>query len=190
MPQSPSCERCTAALLFIDISGFTPLSARLGALGASAQLKTTQISPLHIYTHPTAHVFPPFAKTVGIERLSRILNDYFSSQIALVSNHGGDIIKFAGDALMAMWEENMADTRPLACLRAAQCALELQEKLGGSRTGELGRSSSETRMSVEVASDGTDNSQSEVLNIKISLGYGQVSAFHVSSSEGGANPYL
>ena len=135
-------------------------------------------------------MFPPFAKTVGIERLSRILNDYFSSQIALVSNHGGDIIKFAGDALMAMWEENMADTRPLACLRAAQCALELQEKLGGSRTGELGRSSSETRMSVEVASDGTDNSQSEVLNIKISLGYGQVSAFHVSSSEGGANPYL
>ena len=130
-------------------------------------------------------MFPPFAKTVGIERLSRILNDYFSSQIALVSNHGGDIIKFAGDALMAMWEENMADTRPLACLRAAQCALELQEQLGGSRTGELGRSSSETRMSVEVASDGT---HSEVLNIKISLGYGQVSAFHVSSSEGGANP--
>lgn len=74
-----------AAMLFIDISGFTPLSARLGALGA-----------------------------VGIEQLSRILNEYFSAQIALVTAHGGDIIKFAGDALMAMWEENLADTRPLS----------------------------------------------------------------------------
>ena len=69
----------TAALLFIDISGFTPLSARLGAQGS-----------------------------VGIERLSKILNAYFSEQIALVSQHGGDIIKFAGDALMALWRENLA----------------------------------------------------------------------------------
>ena len=89
--------------------------------------------------------------------LSRILNKYFSEQIAIVTKHGGDIIKFAGDALMAMWEENLvsskrstilketskltraifalytcrgkADARPLACLRAAQSALELQKLL-------------------------------------------------------------
>ena len=32
---------------------------------------------------------------------------------------------------MAMWKENLADKRPLSCLRAAQCALELKEKLNG-----------------------------------------------------------
>ena len=82
------------SLLFIDISGFTPLSARLSEQGS-----------------------------VGIENLSNVLNEYFAAQIALLTDHGGDIIKFAGDALIVMWEENRADTRPLSCLRAAQCAM-------------------------------------------------------------------
>ncbi len=125
-------ECIVAAMLFIDISGFTPLSARLGARGA-----------------------------VGIEQLSSVLNKYFGEQIALVTEHGGDVIKFAGDALMAMWEENMADTRPLSCLRAAQCAMELQEKLN--------------RYAIHVGTDAEDS----VLSIKISLGYGRVTAFHV-----------
>ena len=46
LPTSASFERLVSALLFIDISGFTPLSARLGALGA-----------------------------IGIEQLSRVLNE-------------------------------------------------------------------------------------------------------------------
>ena len=86
VPSEPTFDRFTAAMLFIDISGFTPLSARLGRKGA-----------------------------VGIEMLSRVLNDYFSEQIALVTAHGGDIIKFAGDALMAMWEENLGDSVSLGC---------------------------------------------------------------------------
>ena len=62
---------------------------------------------------------------------------------------------------MAMWEENLADTRPLACLRAAQCGLELQEKLNAYE-----------------ASEGC------LLNIKISLGYGRLTAFHVGGVKG------
>ena len=119
--------------MFIDISGFTPLSARLGAEGA-----------------------------VGIERLSQILNKYFSLQIALINAHGGDVIKFAGDALMAMWQENLADNRPLSCLRAAQCALQLQEKLN--------------KYTTEVGGNGGSGTE---LCIKISIGYGSVTGFHV-----------
>ena len=62
---------------------------------------------------------------------------------------------------MAMWEENLADTRPLSCLRAAQCAMELQQKLD----------------KYDVAAG--SSSKAEVLSIKISLGYGRVTAFHV-----------
>ena len=36
---------------------------------------------------------------------------YFAEQIAIVTSHGGDILKFAGDALMAMWQENLGDAR-------------------------------------------------------------------------------
>ena len=62
---------------------------------------------------------------------------------------------------MAMWCENLADTRPLSCLRAAQCAMELQEKLDKYKIGNTSRASS------------------SVLSIKISLGYGRTTAFHV-----------
>ena len=99
--------------------------------------------------------------------LSRILNEYFAAQIALVTQHGGDVIKFAGDALMAIWEENLADTRPLSCLRASQCALELQQKLGGFRTADS------TRQTLMAGGTGS------ILSIKISIGYGHLNAFHV-----------
>ena len=61
---------------------------------------------------------------------------------------------------MAMWEENLADTRPLSCLRAAQCALALQEKLN------------------------QYDAQGSTLSIKISLGYGKLVAFHVGGVRG------
>ena len=128
---SATYDRFKCAILFIDISGFTPLSARLGSKGS-----------------------------VGIEELSRVLNEYFSAQIALVNAHGGDILKFAGDALMAMWEENRSDARQLACLRATQCALELQDKLNPYHVLDC------------------------VLSIKMALGYGRANAFHVGGVDG------
>ena len=61
---------------------------------------------------------------------------------------------------MAMWEENLADARPLSCLRAAQCAMELQGKLD------------------QYEAHGS------TLSIKISLGYGKLVAFHVGGIRG------
>ena len=101
---------------------------------------------------------------------------YFTAQIALVTSHGGDVIKFAGDALMAMWVENLADKRPLSCLRAAQCAMHLQEKLGKYKTRRAQSTLRAERASTLIAGGDGDGS---VLSIKISLGYGRVTAFHV-----------
>src|SRR5262249_22216236 len=53
------------------------------------------------------------------------LNDYFGQLIALIIAHGGDVLKLAGDSLVALWA---ASDEPLssATLRAAQCGLSLQ----------------------------------------------------------------
>lgn len=94
---APLAERFQAAVLFADITGFTPLTERLGQRGL-----------------------------VGAEELSHILKDYFGPLTHLIHEHGGDVVKFAGDALLAVWQ---ADDLSEAIMRAAQCALEIQAKL-------------------------------------------------------------
>ena len=71
---SPASEELPAAILFADISGFTPLTERLAERG------------------PT-----------GVETLARILNEYFGQLIDIIHEYGGDIVKFAGDAVIAVW---------------------------------------------------------------------------------------
>lgn len=93
-------ERVRGAVMLSDISGFTALTERLSRRGA-----------------------------VGAEELSELLNRYFERLIGVVERHGGDVLKLAGDALLAFWpaEEEPAE---VAALRAGQCALEVQSALG------------------------------------------------------------
>lgn len=69
----------------------------------------------------------------GLEDISRLLNTHFGELIDLVYAHGGEVVKFAGDALLALWPVQSQpparyDRRDLALSvrRAAQCALSIQ----------------------------------------------------------------
>ncbi len=95
----PSAERLPVAILFADISGFTPLTERFARRGPA-----------------------------GAEELSRLLNAYFDQLIDLITIHGGDIIKFAGDGVPAVWPARDEDLVTVTH-RAAQCGLAMQEKL-------------------------------------------------------------
>ncbi len=103
---TPVVEHMRGTLLFADISGFSALAERLSALGPE-----------------------------GAEAISRCLNTYFSQLIDLVQGSGGDIVKFAGDALLALWpaeQQSLAD-----CARAAaSCSLEVQRRLSDYAVGE------------------------------------------------------
>lgn len=95
---APRSEQFQAAIFFADISGFTPLAERL------------------------AHQGP-----AGTEELRRLLNVFFDQLINLISDHGGDVVKFAGDALLAVWPAHGNDeTISIVTLRAAQCGLVAQ----------------------------------------------------------------
>lgn len=39
----------------------------------------------------------------GAETLTAVLNDYFGRVIDSIEESGGDLVKFAGDALLALW---------------------------------------------------------------------------------------
>ncbi|MBK9928093.1 MAG: AAA family ATPase [Anaerolineales bacterium] len=113
--ESPVAEDIQAAVLFADISGFTRLTEQLAEAGPS-----------------------------GVEAIANILNEYFGQLINIVHHFGGDVVKFAGDAVIAVW--NIAsDTIPAGgngtadsvsradqwqwTMRAAECALEIRARL-------------------------------------------------------------
>ncbi|MDF1666527.1 MAG: adenylate/guanylate cyclase domain-containing protein, partial [Planctomycetota bacterium] len=101
-PEIPQSEdtHFEAAVLFADISGFTALTESLADKGAD-----------------------------GVEELTRILNAYFGQIISVVRSHGGDVIKFAGDALLAFWPSDEQASLGIMARRATQCALALQRSL-------------------------------------------------------------
>src|ERR671922_1005103 len=112
--EAPVAEELQAAILFADISGFTLLTERMAEKG------------------PT-----------GVETLARILNEYFGQLIDIIHDYGGDVVKFAGDAVIAVWPvvadivpegEGQADSISRAdywqwAMRAAECAIKIRGRL-------------------------------------------------------------
>src|SRR5215208_6892163 len=107
--ESPVAEEFQAAILFADISGFTPLTERMVERGPA-----------------------------GVETLARILNEYFGQLIDIIHDYGGDVVKFAGDAVIAVWPI-VPDLPPAEhvsradqwqwTMRAAECAIEVHRRL-------------------------------------------------------------
>ncbi|WP_158623659.1 AAA family ATPase [Corallococcus llansteffanensis] len=83
-----------AVILLADITGFTPLTETLERSGPE-----------------------------GAERLSGIINTCFSTLLETVLDHGGDILRFAGDAILALWP---AEDLSHSARMAAQCAQAIQ----------------------------------------------------------------
>jgi class 3 adenylate cyclase len=64
----------------------------------------------------------------GAEELAQMLNGYFGQLIDLITDHGGEVIDFAGDALIALWPARNKNLAEIAHC-AAQCGLAIQTKL-------------------------------------------------------------
>ncbi|WP_299489386.1 adenylate/guanylate cyclase domain-containing protein [Acaryochloris sp. IP29b_bin.137] len=95
----PQIDRFPAAVIFIDISGFTVLTETLVKSGPD-----------------------------GLEALTAILNAYFGQIVDLILKYGGDVLKFAGDALLAVWPvQESEQILQNQTLKACQCALVIQE---------------------------------------------------------------
>ena len=83
-----------------------------------------------------------FSDLVGFTQMSQkltprevieLLNDYFDLMCPIVKEHGGDIDKFIGDAIMAVFEEQR--DRPSPAERAVRAALAMQAEMPGFNHG-------------------------------------------------------
>lgn len=88
---------CHAAVLFVDLSGYSKITAALANKGAHA--------------------------------ISNEVNAYLGRLLQIVHAYGGDVVKFAGDAVLLCWEGTEEELE-MNVLSAAVCVMELQRKEG------------------------------------------------------------
>ena len=98
----PLAVRHDAAVLLVDISGFTRLCDRFQALGEA-----------------------------GIDAFTAIINRVFAALLARIDAHGGEVVKFDGDALIVAWLVGPeGGGLASAVALALRCALELERRHG------------------------------------------------------------
>ena len=62
----------------------------------------------------------------GLGQMMSLVNMYFQQMIKITAACGGDVIKFAGDALIVLWTQGGDSVQ---AHRACECAMELQDAL-------------------------------------------------------------
>jgi class 3 adenylate cyclase/tetratricopeptide (TPR) repeat protein len=127
---APGMERFPAAVLFADVFGFTPLADRLAQRGPAG------------------------------EELSGLLNAYFGQLMAVIAAHGGEVITFAGDGLLAAWPA-------------------IDEDLAVST-----RWAGQAAVAVGVALHDYDAGNGVRLSLRLGVGAGEVTALHVGGVGG------
>ncbi|MBM4342286.1 MAG: AAA family ATPase [Deltaproteobacteria bacterium] len=103
--QTAVSDELHGAVLFADISGFSRMTEILSG------------------------------QPDGAERINAALNDYLGKLIETVIDHGGDVIKFAGDALICIWDAAGTGV-PAAVRAAAACGLRAQKELASFTVGD------------------------------------------------------
>ncbi|XP_038207347.1 adenylate cyclase type 10-like, partial [Zerene cesonia] len=100
-----NANRFVGVLLMADVSGYTALSEKYNTYGKG-----------------------------GTYRLTVTLNTYLGSLIEIIYSHGGDVIKFAGDAFLALWKTDKRTFINHTIHTAIACALIIQHSFGSYET--------------------------------------------------------
>lgn len=136
-----------AAVVIVDISGFSKLSEFL-VLDTSSSANPVNSNIIQKGVSLTSS-----SKTrAGTEKMQKILDSYFGQLVSTIAAHGGDVLRIAGDAVIAIFnaedgyrdhvlpggdprggspQDDALDARlGNAVLQASNCCLELQRSLG------------------------------------------------------------
>lgn len=147
--QEPVMETFPAAVLFLDISGFTHLTHRLDLLGDS-----------------------------GPDLVSKHLNNYFGQLIRTVEKFGGDLVKSAGDALMCMFGKPRLNMRSRREDRDADLEDNVEEEVAEEEPlclRDLARVAINCGLAVEKNHSRYDSGDGFELTLHIGIGAGDVS---------------
>ena len=71
--------------------------------------------------------FTNLCTRLGVDALQLHINRYFTKMISIIMRRGGDVLRFAGDAILCAWSTHDSSTLHFAAHAACACALELLE---------------------------------------------------------------
>lgn len=94
-----------SVLVFADISGFTALCECYASMEKS-----------------------------GIDQLTKNLNDYLGAMVDLILKADGDVLKFAGDAILSLWRVNTHKDLLNVTEKVIRCCLNIQKNCGEWKT--------------------------------------------------------
>ncbi|CAG2250808.1 unnamed protein product [Mytilus edulis] len=97
----PWSTEYSTVLVFADVSGFTALCERYSAMQDS-----------------------------GIDKLTKTLNGYLGAIVEKLISSEGDVLKFAGDAILAVWRVNSETEMTPILERVIACCLDIQKEYG------------------------------------------------------------
>ncbi|XP_043231991.1 adenylate cyclase type 10-like isoform X1 [Amphibalanus amphitrite] len=106
--QMPHRKDTNAITFFVDVSGFTALTEKYTLSGRG-----------------------------GTDKLTETLNSYIGALVECILRRDGDVLQFAGDAILAMWACNSEAEMPAKLEEATACAVHIQEHYG-IRTTDVG----------------------------------------------------
>ena len=97
---------------------------------ASADMDTLPITKTHLSALLFVDMsgFTKMSTVLDVESLSNAINGYFEMIVSQIFNHGGDILKFAGDAIFAEWKTsnyNRSHDIIYCTKRAALCGADI-----------------------------------------------------------------
>jgi len=147
----------TGVVGFFDISGFSSLANDL-----KMQEESRNLAKDHGHRGGSRRNkdFAYMQGVSGAEELAEILNNTLKALVNFILESGGDIIKFAGDALIVVWQAEL-DQIPSMVAVACHCALKC------------------TRLTFEVSSRQTSARTKTSLSLHTGVGCGQLLMCHV-----------
>jgi len=146
-PSAPAIEHLEAAVLFADISGFTPLAEALARRGPA-----------------------------GAEALTQLLNDYLGQLVELVAAHGGQVLNFAGDAVIALWVSPLGEEAAGAGAAGAGAA--------GEDLARLTQRAASCGLAIQAKLNNYQASEGEPLLLRLGISSGRVQALHIGGVGG------
>ncbi|KAL0275783.1 UNVERIFIED_CONTAM: hypothetical protein PYX00_003531 [Menopon gallinae] len=96
-----SINTFAGVLLLADVSGFTSLCEKYKGFGKS-----------------------------GSDKLTATLNNYLGAMVEVIYKHNGDVLKFSGDAILALWKLENHEYMYSLIHRVISCALYIQNSMG------------------------------------------------------------
>jgi predicted ATPase/class 3 adenylate cyclase len=108
LPELPVADTFEGALVIADISGFTRMTEQMARRGRKS-----------------------------VESLRALINGYFDELIDRVDLHGGEVMSFTGDGLIAVWADSDGADLAEQLHHAAACAIELAHTTRDAGEGRL-----------------------------------------------------